>query len=543
MPRLVLHARGIKKSYGEREIIAVDDLKIYQGERIGVVGANGAGKSTLLGLLSGRLRPDEGWVELYADTSFIAQEDDGTPVPEPRLAREFKVSGISGEGMSGGERTRLKIAAGLDDQAGILFADEPTANLDMDGIIRLEKKLAGFRGALLLVSHDRELLDHLCRTIFEVEDAGIRVYRGNYSDYLEQREARRERQWFEYEQYVEEKRRLEDRIRERRGSAKKMKKTPTRMGNSEARLHKRSSNEIQEKLNKTVKSMETRLEKLEVKERPRPLPRVKISLPASGEAISKTVVRGEDLRLSYGNRRIFDGAGFELPRGRKTALIGANGAGKTTLAELIVQGGPRIKIAPGTRIGYFRQDLDQDFGSGDTVLESARRDSVQDETLVRTVLARLLFKGDDVHKPVSRLSGGEKVKLSLAVLLLSNANLIILDEPTNYLDLYSLEALEEVLKGYEGTLLLISHDRKFLAATADRALLIEDRAIRTIEAPPGDYYQGPASPGGERDVTDETLLQLRLAELAGRMSGCRDRAEFIGLEEEYRLVLEKLKGR
>jgi macrolide transport system ATP-binding/permease protein len=214
------------------------------------------------------------------------------------------------------------------------------------------------------------------------------------------------------------------------------------------------------------------------------------------------------------------------------------------LANLIVKGGPGIKTAPGTRIGYFRQDLTQSLRPGDTVLENAARDSVQTETLVRTVLARLLFKGDDVYKKVSRLSGGEKVKLSLAVILLSSANLIILDEPTNFLDLFSLEALEDVLKGYEGTPLLISHDRKFLANTADRVLMIENCTIKTLESPPGDYYRNDTHPDNARDASaDETLLKLKLAEIAGRMSRCSSHDELIFLEDEYRLALEKLNKR
>lgn len=541
MSKMVLYAYQLRKAYGEREIVFVDELKVYWGDRVGIVGVNGAGKSTLLGLLAGRLQPDEGRLELYSDVSYIAQENDGPMNPNPKLSKEFMVSGLSGERISGGELTRLKIASGFDDGAGILFADEPTANLDLDGVNLLEKKLAAFKGALLLVSHDRELLDHLCGMIIEVENGGIKIYRGNYSAYMQQRKALSERQRFEYEQNLKERKRLEKAIAERQDNARRVRKTPKRMGNSEARLHKRSSTEIQEKLTRAAKAIEARLERLEVKERPSAVPRVRITMPSVEEPVSKTVVKGEDINLCFGDHLIFKGAGFEITRGRKTALVGPNGSGKTTLANLIVRGAPGIRTAPGTRIGYFQQDLTLDLRPTDTVLESAVKESVQPQTLVRTVLARLLFKGSDVYKRVSMLSGGEKVKLSLARILLSNANLVILDEPTNYLDVYSMEALEQVLEDYEGTLLIVSHDRRFLDKVADRVLLIEDFAIKTFEGRLEEYYKGLTQPGCRQEShLDETMLKLRLAEIAGRISACREQEERLRLEMEYQSVLDKM---
>ena len=158
---LVLQACNIKKSYGDRVIVQFDNLKIYYGDRVGIVGSNGAGKTTLLDLLAGCLSPDEGCLELRADISYISQEGSAGTDLDGKLAREFQVSSMSGGVASGGEKTRLKIASGFDQNAGILFADEPTANLDLEGIKLLEEKLAVFRGAMVLVSHDREFLDHL----------------------------------------------------------------------------------------------------------------------------------------------------------------------------------------------------------------------------------------------------------------------------------------------------------------------------------------------------------------------------------------------
>ncbi|MDF9408259.1 MAG: putative ABC transporter ATP-binding protein YheS [Pelotomaculum sp. PtaB.Bin013] len=539
---LVLHAYNTKKSYGDRVIVAFDDLRIYYGERIGIVGANGAGKTTLLNLLSGRLQPDEGSVEWYARLSYIEQEWNQGVTPNEKLAGEFMVSGITGNHASGGEKTKLRIAAGFDENAGILFADEPTANLDLEGIKVLEKKLANFRGALLLVSHDRELLDHLCDKIVEIQEAKLHVYKGNYSSYLCRREAAYKLQLFEYRQYVQEKKRLKETLAERRGKVKKVRKAPKRMGNSEARLHKRSSTEIQKKLNKTVKALETRLDKIEVKEKPASSPRVKITINQSAEPHAGIVAQGENINLYFGSRCIFEKACFTIPRGKKTALVGPNGSGKTTLANIIASGAPGVRLAPGLKTGYFRQDLAVDLDFQRTVLESAIQKSVLPEPMVRIILARLLFKGNDVYKKVSSLSGGEKVKLSLAKILVSDANFIIIDEPTNYLDVLSMEALESVLCDYEGTLLVISHDRKFLNNVANRVLFIEDSKIKSWEGRLKEYFDEPGiEPDIKEKETGEMVLRLKLAEIAGKIAGCKDEQERIRLDKEYALLLDKAK--
>ncbi len=540
---LILKARNIKKSYGDRVIVQFDDLKIYYGDRIGIVGANGAGKTTLLDLLAGRLSPDEGRLELRAGLSYICQEDGPGTYPDPKLAREFKVSGVPGSVASGGEKTRLKIATAFEENAGILFADEPTANLDLDGIKVLEEKLAVFKGAMLLVSHDREFLDRLCSRIIEIRDGGLQVFQGNYSDYLRQRQAASQRQLLAYRQYVGEKKRLYDTLAERRANVQKVRKTPGRMGNAEARLHRRRATAIQEKLNKTVKAIETRLEKLQVKEKPRALPRIKININQAGDPVARIVAAGEDIDLYFDRRPIFKKACFAIPRGRKTALTGANGSGKTTLANMIVSGAAGIRLAPGTITGYFCQNLADNLDYRDNVLQSVMKDSVQPESLVRTILARFLFKGDDVYKEVARLSGGEKVKLSLAKILTGGANLIILDEPTNYLDIISMEALESVLREYAGTMLIISHDRKFLNNVSDRVLLIEKYKIKTYEGLLENYYSENASPrAGEKEMED-MVLRLKLSELAGKIAGCRDEQERSRLDEEYRQILNRIIGR
>ena len=521
---LLLHARNVKKIYADRLIIEFDDLKIYDRDRIGIVGVNGAGKTTLMDILSGRLEPDEGNVKLYAPISYIKQF--GTDEPEY---------------MSGGEKTRLKIDRELGSGSSILLADEPTTNLDMDGISMLEGKLLQYEGALLLISHDREFLDKLCTRIIEIEEGRLKNYSGNYSDYKRQKEMERERQLFEYESYVDEKKRLERTLMERRLNMGRVRKTPKRMGNSEARLHKRSSTEIQEKLANRVNAVKTRIAKLEKKEKPSDIPQVKMYIHDVAIAVSKTIMRAERLNAGFGSRCLFNNLCLELPTGSRTALIGPNGSGKTTLMRLLVAESKGVRMANGAKVGYFSQELDT-LDPGKTILENVLYESVQTESTVRTILARLWIKGTDVFKKVSVLSGGERVKVSFAKILVSDANLLLLDEPTKYLDLYSMEALQSLLKDYPGTILFVSHDRRFVEDAAERVMVLENGKITLFEGGYREYVEKSnkhASPS--RDYPNEMLLRMRLAEIAGKLSSPSKKGDVEELDREYKEICSRLK--
>ena len=273
---LNIHAKNIKKYYADRLIFEISDLKIYSGEKIGIVGINGAGKTTFLDILSGNVIPDEGNVKIYAAISYIKQfGTQNTPI-NSRISKELSVVSEVHEALSGGEKTKLKIARELSQDSTILFADEPTTNLDISSIKIVEEKLVNYTGTLLLISHDRELLDRVCTSIIEIENGSLKFYNGNYLEYKRQKEMEQDRAIFEYEQYISEKKRLKESLIEKNSHAKSIRKAPKRMGNSEARLHKRESNEIQEKLHKSAKSIETRIEKLEKKEKPKDIDSIKI---------------------------------------------------------------------------------------------------------------------------------------------------------------------------------------------------------------------------------------------------------------------------
>ena len=536
---LILEADKIKKYYNDRLIIELDSFKVYSGDKIGIVGQNGSGKTTLMNILSKEIEPDEGVVHHYCSISYIRQFSEEGVEAGTKTLKEFNLHDkLHQNEFSGGERTRIKIANAFSNDSLIVFADEPTANLDYKGIELLRQKLSRVE-SFLLISHDRNLLDSLCNKILEVGDGKVKLYNGNYSSYRQQKEMEYQHEKQEYEKYVSEKEKLEEAIRERQSKAKSIRKAPKRMGNSEARLHKRSATEIQEKINNAANSLKTRLEKLEVKEKPKELPQIKLDFSLTNPPENKIVISAEKLNFSYGSRKILNNAKFKVYNGLKTALWGENGAGKTTLLNLISsRSDDSIYIVPKARIGYFRQGF-ENLDYDKTVLENVMQDSIQTQAVARTILARLLISGDDVYKKVGVLSGGERIKVSFAKLFVSDANVLLLDEPTNYLDMMSIEALEDVLCDYEGTVLFVSHDSKFVNTVADRLLILENQAITEFEGTLDEYRLSKQKPKAAADKEMEQIaLQMRIAEIIAKLS--MPGADKEALEAEYqRLIKER----
>jgi len=537
---LILEAKNIKKYYSDRLIIGFDELKVYLGDKIGFVGQNGSGKTTLMNILSMDIEPDEGFVRQFCDIAYIRQFSEEKMEANAKTLKEFNLQDkLHHDAFSGGEQTRIKIANALSTDNLLLFADEPTANLDYKGIEILKQKLSEV-DTLLLISHDRLLLDSLCNKIFEIKDGKIKIYNGNYSFYKEQTENECLHAGQEYEKYVSEKAKLRHAIVDRQNKSKSIKKAPSRMGNSETRLHKRKSNEKQEKIHNAANSLKTRLEKLKDKEKPKEIPQIKIDFSLTNPPENKIVINSEKLNFCYGGNRIFGNANFKVYIRLKTALWGENGTGKTTLLNLISsETSENIYIVPKARIGYFHQGF-ENLDYSKSALENVMNDSVQTQTVARTILARLLILGDDVHKNVGVLSGGERIKISFAKLFVSSSNVLLLDEPTNYLDMKSIEALESVLREYEGTVLFVSHDSAFVNAVADRLLIIENQSICEFDGTLGDYKIGrQKTQTVVQNDTERMVIQMRITEVVAKMS--RHNADKETLEKEYQNLTMHLK--
>ena len=547
--KLLLSASHIQKRFGDQVVLDIDSLHIYDDARIGLIGENGAGKSTLLAILAGEAAPDDGTVQRYCPMAVIHQSGETRLEATHQLRSEFRTPEAR-DGLSGGEQTRRRIAGALSADAPLLLADEPTTDLDAQGIERLRRRLAQHEGALLLVSHDRELLNALCNCVWHLEDGKITEFPGSYADYQAELARRREFQQFEYDQYRAEQARLKAAAQRKAEWAASVKKAPRRMGNSEARLHTREYTNAVLQQSHARRTMLNRMEHLEKKDRPRDLPEIRMALGAGHPIAAKTALEVRCKALTADGRTLLSNARFSLPTGSRTALVGENGCGKTTLLRALLgkhgEGTAfrgEIRFNPTARVGCFDQDHARSLDMERTALENVRADSAAPESDARTELARLNLRGDAVFKPARVLSGGERAKVALAKLLLSDSNVLLLDEPTNHLDVFTLEALEALLAGYGGTLLFVSHDAAFVRAVATRLLRMESGGLTTFEGSLDDWERERARDRSREDRQLEiTALEMRLAALAARMAQPRkgDRPE--NLSAEYDALAERLRA-
>ncbi|MBU5437834.1 ABC-F type ribosomal protection protein [Tissierella sp. MSJ-40] len=539
---LVLEIKNLKKYFGDRLIIKINNLKIYSEDKIGIVGLNGSGKTTLLNFIYGITKPDEGYIKAYGTISYIKQfEDLDEAYVDAKYLSKFELKNKKATYMSGGEKTKLKLAQTLSKNSKLILADEPTSNLDFESIDLLYREFMKFDGSLVLVSHDRDFLDKVCNKIIEIEEGNIKVYEGNYSKYKEQKEIERKTENLEYEKYITEKKKLEKAVFHISNKSNKIRKTPKRMGNSEARLHKMGNQNAKKTLDKTIKALETKLERLGQKEKAKEIENIKVDFSKKGDIYSRIAINAENINKSFGDKVLFKNSSFQIYNGSKTALIGNNGAGKTTLVKMILEENKGITLSKNVKIGYFSQELEI-LDNEKTIIENIMDSSIYDETFSRTILSRLLFNMEDIHKKAAVLSGGEKVKASFAKIILSDFNLLIFDEPTNYLDVYSIEVIEKALQEYEGTILFVSHDKKFIENIADNILYIENQEIKSFL---GSFKEFKES--SEKDteieislIEKKAVLEYKLTEVLSKLSITSKDEEKEILDEEYKGILKEL---
>lgn len=497
---LLLEINHVKHYVQDRLLLNIESLKVYNHDRIGLVGRNGSGKTSLLEMIAGEVQPDEGDIMRHARLELL-----------PQLKRTDTTK-------SGGEVTQEYVQQVFDRNAALLLVDEPTTNLDTAHIEWVEKRLRAWPDALIIVSHDRAFLDKLCTTIWEIKESNLTEYKGNYSDYVKQKELEFEQAQLAFEKYEKEKKQLEEAIKKKEVQAQRATKKPKQLSSSEARLKgaKPYFANKQKKLRKTVTAFENRLEKLDKVSKPSELTPVQMDVPNAATFKNQIILRAEHVSGKIGTRTLWDSADFYIRGGEKLAIMGSNGSGKTTLIRKLMNEDAGISISPSVKIGYFAQNLNI-LNPHQTILENVQSTSKQNETLIRTVLARMHVFNDDVYKQVKQLSGGERVKVALSKVLLSDVNMLVLDEPTNYLDLESLEALENLLTTYEGSVIFVSHDRQFVKNIATSILDIHDQTITWFD---GSYQQYEAHQAINRDSSqdEKLLIETKISEILSRLS-------------------------
>ncbi|ADY56455.1 ABC transporter related protein [Syntrophobotulus glycolicus DSM 8271] len=601
----ILVCNGVNIDAAGETILHNISFRIEAGQKAGLIGANGAGKTTLLRALVQEIPCSRGEIFCTASIGYLPQAvifglEEGTVFDsmlaerkdiielrekmrflEIRMAQEaeeqileqystvmsrFENAGgyaleaqirriLAGLGLekekdkllftlSGGQKTRLRLGRILLRKPDLLILDEPTNHLDLDALEWLEGFLGDYEGAVLIVSHDRFFLDKILDTVFFVKEGKLTSYKGNYSEFELQRKIEEISGDREAEKTAKKIRSLEEYVRRYKAGVK-----AKQAHGREIQLQKLTASAV-----KTAGAAS----------------QVSISFGETARSGDR-VLAIEDLAVTYNNKRIFQNAAIDLRRGQKVALLGKNGVGKTSLLKAIlgkINHEGRIRLGANVKVSYYAQEH-EDFSRKATIIEEIRDVCKMEDPAIRALLGRYGFRGDDVFKQVKVLSGGEKSRLALCKLLLANGNLLLLDEPTNHLDAETREMLEEALIEYEGTVLVVSHDRYFLNRIINEVALLTPEGIRLHR---GDYLSfrqayaqwseqekdQQAALAQEKDVfsarnyreeareqkrKDNKLKQLeskisehekKLQEIEGKMEGVEtDYREIITLQEEH----------
>lgn len=517
---LLLEATAINYNVQDRLLFKIDSLKIHRHQRIGIIGRNGSGKTTLLNILAGKILLEKS--DIHLSTSI-------------KLVPQLKKSDVE---KSGGEITQMYLQEAFNESPGILMVDEPTTHLDAERIEWLERKLLESQRTLLVVSHDRTFLDTLCTDIWEIDNGTVTEYKGNYHDYANQKALEIKEQQTAFEKYEKEKQQLKEAIIKKEERAQRATKKPKNLSVTDARQKgvKPYYANKQKKLRKTASAFETRLEQLEEVKKPKEIPAIKMDILNEDIIRNQVIVRAEQVSSKINAHFLWKPVNFYIRGGDKLAIIGANGTGKTTLIKKIIQEEEGIVISPAVKIGYFSQHLTI-LNEEKSILENTQLTSKQNETLIRTVLARMNFRNDDVYKKVNVLSGGEKVKVALAKLLLSDVNMLVLDEPTNFLDIQSLEAFETLMQNYQGTVIFVTHDRMLVKKLATKILEINNQEITIFDGTFAEYEEQQNDRTINENEEELLLIETKISDVLSRLS--IEPSE--QLEQEFQKLLQEKK--
>lgn len=509
----------INKSYGFNNVLNNLSFDVKTNERIALIGSNGCGKTTTLKIIMGIESYDSGNISIRKEskigylTQMPSKEDDNVSAKSvylrgvqelidlenkisdfvenmssnekdikllDKLQEEFRISGgyslkekiekirngfkITNElldreynKLSGGEKTLINLASIILSNPDILLLDEPTNHLDIDTLEWFEEYLSSYNGTVVIISHDRYFLDRTVNKIIEIENGNANIYHGNYSYYLKESEKRLMIEFQNYKNQQKEIKALKEAIERYKVWGAK------------------SDNPM---FFRRAKAIETRLEKMEVIEKPKTKSELRINLNVEDRTSNRVMVIS-NLDLKIGNKELLRNSHMEVYYKERVCLMGKNGAGKTTLIKNILNNThDNIKLGTNIKIGYIPQEIR--FDNEDlTIYEHMRKIFVGSESELRSKLNQFYFTADNIDKKVKNLSGGEKVRLKLLELILKNANFLILDEPTNHIDIDTREILEESLLAYDGTILFISHDRYFINKIATKIVMIENKEMIT----------------------------------------------------------------
>ncbi|MBQ6448813.1 MAG: ABC-F type ribosomal protection protein [Bacillus sp. (in: Bacteria)] len=494
------------------------NASVQQGEVIGIIGKNGAGKSTLLQLINKDMVPTEGhikWVKDDTVAKMVEQETENyafkeeNPV-EKKLLEKWQVPINDFQKMSGGEKLKARLAKGFAFETDLLLLDEPTNHLDEQSMKLLQEQIKTYKGTVILVSHDRYFLDEVTSKIWSIENKKLIEHKGNYTSYMEVREQKRLTMQREYDKQQKKIKQVEGQMKELTSWSHKAHAQSTKQ-EFPKEYYRSKAKRMDAQVKSKQKRLEKELEKNKV-ERIEEDYKVIFSIEAN-KKVGKRFLEIKDLSKTFGSRVLFEKGNVMIKHGEKVAIIGPNGSGKTTLLNIILgkeKAEGEVWISPTANIGYLTQEV-FDLPLEQTPEQLFFKETFAERGKVQTLMKHLGFMASQWKEPIKNMSMGERVKCKLMAYILEEKDVLILDEPTNHLDLPSREQLEETLSQYNGTLIIVSHDRYFLEKTTTTKLVIAEGTIQR---------QWTESPKQERDNKEELRLKLETErqEVLGKLS-------------------------
>lgn len=553
-----IYFKELSKSYLEQKVFENLQGSINEGDKIGIVGINGVGKSTLIKIIANKESADSGIVKREPSNIKIKYAMQDICIEESKLVSEILLTNNSGikikkllnelnleekileekfENLSGGEKTKIKLISTLCGDFDFLFLDEPTNHLDMKATEWLENHLRKLNKTIVIVAHDRYFLDNVVKKIWELTDKGLKIYEGNYTDYVNQKDIEVKTQTKEYENQQDKIRSLEKIISDR---TEWFHRAHDAAGQSDF-LRAKAKKQMQ-----VVKSKGKELEKVKENAVGKPKKDIAAAFNIINRNIinmktAKYLIKVNNLRKSFGEKLILKNETFEVERGDKIALIGENGTGKSTILKMIMgldnEYDGEIAVNPSIKIGYLSQEF-EDMKRNNTILDEVLQIGTTKND-ARMLLACLMFRGENVFKKIDDLSLGERSRVAFAKLILSGAQLLILDEPTNYMDIVSCEKIEEVMLEYQGTILVVSHDRYFVKKLANKIFELKENRIFKFDGD-YDYYLSKAN---QKEENKENLkIKDRIRMLEYEVTSINLKIDMIlDLDEKQRLTHEFIK--
>lgn len=570
----------LSKAYGDNELFKNISFDIMENEIIGIVGKNGSGKSTLANIIYGNENYDSGNIKYFYDNLQIGYLKQAVQYDDEKLT-QLIVSGenesqflkigselgidnlstredINACNMSGGEKSKLILSNIWSKNYNFLIFDEPTNHMDTQGVEWLVQNIKKYKGTILIISHNRHFLDMVATSILEIENGDVTKYSGNYTDYKKEKQHKYKTELLKYQNQKNEEKKIDNQIDKFKKWAEKghreSKTAGLKMG-VKCGLKEKNRAKVK-KRDKQVKSKIKKLEALKsdiVKPKEEEKVLFKFYSDLKKENKNQEIIYAKNLCKKCNGNVIFNNSDFYIRRCDKIGLVGANGSGKTTLINMILKKEQKTNgeffINEKIKVGYLSQYIENDFGNT-TLFDIVKKFDKNKQTNARIMLANVGLKANVLHKKITTLSLGQRMRIKLVFLILDDIDVLILDEPTNHLDINTIDQLEKSIKGFKGTIIVASHDKYLLNEITNSLLVFENKEIKRIDLNYKKYCEKKRNKNlkqktnkkeKSKDIQQKMLLEMEQAKIIGELSKVNiSNEEYKKLDKRYKEILKEL---